>query len=124
MKEPRRDVSLDHLLDLDGLVMVVDPAGKHWVKFMVRRVPASVEQPHGLSYALTLHDEAGKRLVGFDNAHPIRRTTGPSGRAGGHRDHKHRLHTVRPYGYTDAATLLADFWTEVDAVLRERGVLR
>jgi hypothetical protein len=27
-----------------------------------------------------------------------------------------------PYDYTDAATLLADFWTEVDAVLKEKGV--
>jgi hypothetical protein len=25
--------------------------------------------------------------------------------------------------YQDAATLLADFWTAVDAVLRERGVI-
>jgi hypothetical protein len=31
---------------------------------------------------------------------------------------------VRPYEYTDAATLLADFWAEVDAVLEERGVSR
>ncbi|HZS85313.1 MAG TPA: hypothetical protein VFA50_20745 [Stellaceae bacterium] len=26
-------------------------------------------------------------------------------------------------GYRDAATLLADFWELVDAVLRERGVI-
>lgn len=29
----------------------------------------------------------------------------------------------RAYEYRDAATLLADFWTTVDAVLRERGVI-
>jgi hypothetical protein len=29
---------------------------------------------------------------------------------------------VRLYEYQDAATLLADFWAEVDAVLKERGV--
>lgn len=29
----------------------------------------------------------------------------------------------KPDEYRDAATLLADFWTEVDAVLKERGVL-
>jgi hypothetical protein len=28
---------------------------------------------------------------------------------------------VRPYDYTDAATLLADSWTEVDAVLKQGG---
>jgi len=27
------------------------------------------------------------------------------------------------YEYRDAATLLADFWSTVDAVLRERGVI-
>ena len=29
--EPPRDPGLDTLLDLDGQVMVVDPAGRHWV---------------------------------------------------------------------------------------------
>lgn len=29
----------------------------------------------------------------------------------------------RSYEYRDAATLLADFWTMVDGVLRERGVI-
>jgi hypothetical protein len=29
---------------------------------------------------------------------------------------------IRPYEYRDAATLLADFWSEVDAVLKEKGV--
>jgi hypothetical protein len=38
-------------------------------------------------------------------------------------DHRHRLRTVRAYAYRDAATLLADFWQTVDAVLREKGVI-
>jgi hypothetical protein len=42
---------------------------------------------------------------------------------GGPQDHRHRLRTIRPYDYRDAATLLADFWSTVDAVLRERGVI-
>ena len=33
------------------------------------------------------------------------------------------LRTIRPYDYQDAATLLADFWAEVDAVLKQRGVI-
>ena len=37
--------------------------------------------------------------------------------------HRHRLRTIRFPQYRDAATLLADFWTTVDAVLRERGVI-
>jgi len=38
-------------------------------------------------------------------------------------DHRHRLRTVKPYEYRDAAGLLADFWATVDAVLREKGVI-
>jgi len=39
-------------------------------------------------------------------------------------DHRHRLRTTRAYDYRDAATLVADFWSAVDGVLRERGVIR
>jgi len=61
--EPR-DPSLDVLLDLDGQAFVVDPEGGHWVRFVVTRVPASAEKPHGLDYSLTLHGPDGERLVG------------------------------------------------------------
>lgn len=119
-----RDLTLDALLDLDGEVMIVDPAGLHWVRFSVRRVPVTSEKPHGLDYALTLHGPDGGRLVGFDNAHPVRSSAGPGGRYAGPNDHRHRLQTVRPYVYRDAATLLADFWSVVEAVPKERGVIR
>ena len=112
------DPALDTLLDLDGLTLVVDPRGGYWVRFVVTRVPSTPEKPHGLDYSLTLHGSNGERLVGFDNAHP----TGKQKR-GDPQDHRHRIRTVRPYEYSDVATLLADFWTEVDAVLKERGVI-
>lgn len=70
MIEPR-DPTLDVLLDLDGQVLVVDPEGGHWVRFVVTRVAVSPEKPHGLDYSLTLHGPDGERLVGFDNAHPV-----------------------------------------------------
>jgi hypothetical protein len=116
-----RDPGLDVLLDLDGAVFAVDAEGKYVVKFVVKRVPPSAERPQGLSYSLTLHDEAGARLVGFDNAHPAPRSKGRRRRTV--HDHRHRLRSIRPYEYHDAAALLADFWAEVDAVLNERGVL-
>jgi hypothetical protein len=122
VSEQIRDRSLDTLLDLDGQVFVVDPDGKYWVKFSIKRVDPTPERPHGLSYSLTLHTESGERLVGFDNAHSVRRAAGPAGKSRKRHDHKHRLRTVRPYDYKDAATLLADFWAEVDAVLKQRGV--
>lgn len=118
-----RDPSLDTLLELDGQVLVIDPETSHWVRFAVRRVPASEAKPHGLDYSLTLHGPDGERLVGFDNAHPVRDRSGPGGKTGPTFDHKHRQKAVRPYQYKDAATLLADFWSAVDAVLREKGIV-
>lgn len=79
------------------------------------------ERPHGLSYSLTLHAPDGTRLVGLDNAHPVRARRGPGTRRHGQRDHRHRMRKIRPYEYKDAATPLEDFWKEVDAVLKERG---
>src|SRR5215470_12390710 len=116
-----RDLGLDVLLELDGETFAVDAEGKYLVRFIVRRVPPSPERPHGLSYSLTLHDESGARLVGFDNAHAAPTRRGHSGRVA--YDHRHRLETIRPYVYRDAVTLLADFWAEVYAVLKERGEL-
>ncbi len=117
MTEPR-DPTLDVLLDLDGQVLVVDPDGSYWVRFVVTRVAVSPAKPHGLDYSLTLHGPDGERLVGFDNAHPVE-----GQKRGGPQDHRHRLRTIRAYEYRDAATLLAEFWGTVDAVLRERGVI-
>ena len=121
-----RDPALDTLLDLDGVTMVLDTDGHYWVKFEVKRVPASEEKPHGLDYSLTMHgpgsgDPHDSRLVGFDNAHPVQKR-GPARRTRGGWDHKHRFRAVRPYDYADAATLLTDFWEQVYSVLQERGV--
>ena len=114
----RPDPTLDVLLDFDGQVFVVDPEGGHWVRFVVTPVPVSPAKPHGLDSSLTLHGPGGERLVGFDNAHPVAKQ-----RRGEPQDHHHRMRTIRPYDYRDAATLLGDFWATVDAVLRDRGVI-
>ena len=119
---PDRDPGLDTLLDLHGQTLFVDEAG-HWVKFVVHRTDMTAERPHGLSYSLTLHAPDGDRLVGFDNAHPVRRRRGPERRRRRERDHRHRLRTIRPYEYRDAATLLEDFRNEVDGVLKERELM-
>ena len=119
---PPCDPSLDTLLELDGQILVIDAAGDHWVQFHVKRVPPTRERPHGIDSSLTLHGPDGRRLVGFDNAHAVQPTTGPSGCSRRRSDHRHRHGAVRPCVYRDAATLVADFWREVDAVLTERGV--
>jgi hypothetical protein len=114
----KHDPALDALLDLDGINLVVDPEGGYWVRFVVTRIEPSTEKPHGLDYSLTLHGPDGERLVGFDNAHRVR-----GQRRGNPQDHRHRRRTIKPYEYTDAAALLADFWKEVDSVLNEKGVI-
>jgi hypothetical protein len=118
-----RDQTLDTLLDLDGLVFVVEQSGQHWVKFEVRSITPTREKPHGLDYSLTLHGPSGERLVGFDNAHSVKASGGPGGKREAW-DHKHRLRTIRPYDYSNAAALIEDFWKLVDDVLEERGVKR
>lgn len=122
------DPGLDGLLDLDGQAYWLDEAGLYWVKFTIKRVPASEAKPHGLDYSLTLHgpdsgDPKDSRLVGFDNAHAVAETGAPG--AGKKRpawDHKHRLRTVRPYDYMSAEALVFDFWEQVYRILDERGV--
>jgi hypothetical protein len=113
----RRDASLDSLLDLHGQVLVIDEAG-YWVKFVVHKVPASVDKPHGLDYTLTFHGPGGERLVGFDNAHQVPGCRTVAAEA---KDHRHRLRAVRPYDYVNAGLLLTDFWNEVESVMREEG---
>jgi hypothetical protein len=114
-----RDHSLDTLVQLDGEKFVIE--GNFWIKFEVKQVSATPEKPHGLEYSLTLHDGDGERLLGFDNAHPVREGTGPGARTRIEFDHKHKGQRIRFYYYEDAATLLTDFWAEADLILRERS---
>jgi hypothetical protein len=78
------DPDWDLLLDLDGESFATGAHGDYVIRFVVKRVPASRERPHGLSYSLTLHDGSGSRLVGFDNAHapPARKGQSRKDKAG------------------------------------------
>jgi hypothetical protein len=118
-----RDPTAEVLLDLDGQVFVVNAKARYWVRFSVSRVDSTPERPHGLKYSMTLHGPDGSRLIGFDNAHPVRESSRPGGKGRGPLDHKHRMETVRSYRFKDAATLLEDFWAEVDKLLREKGAI-
>jgi hypothetical protein len=117
-----RDPSLDTLLDLDGQTFVIDERGGFSVRFVVRRVPADESRPHGLAYSLTLHGPNGERLVEYDNAHPPPRRKVSGRKAESRHDHRHRVRTISPYQYKDAGILLADFWSDVDEMLRQLGV--
>ena len=120
MSTYHHDPGLDTLLLLDGQTLFVDEKG-HWVKFVVVRTEVTPGRPYGLKYSLTLHAPDGTRLVGFDNAHAVKKRPGPGARRRKEGDHRHRLRAIQPYEYKAAATLLEDFWKEVNAVLKERG---
>jgi|SRR5271154_7146345 len=121
MAESKHDPGLDALLALDGVVLVVDPHSRHWIKMVVKQVAASPQRPHGISYSLTLHTAGGERLIGYDNAHAVGAGSGPGRRRNAAHDHRHRHGATKAYAFSDAATLMQDFWNDVEEVLRERG---
>ena len=107
------------LLDLHD--QVIDQEDGYWVKIEVWEVATSKDIPHGIRYSLTLHAPNGRRLLGYDNAHAVR---AKGSRFSGRRmpfDHRHRHVADKgiPYTFRDAYQLLADFFAEVDSVLKE-----
>jgi hypothetical protein len=85
---------------------------------VVTRVPESPEKPHGLDTRLRCTARMAQGWSASTMPIPVAKQ-----KRGEPQDHRHRLHTIKAYEYRDAATLLGDFWTAVDAVLRERGVI-
>ncbi|WP_210254844.1 DUF6516 family protein [Methylocapsa sp. S129] len=96
----------------------------YWLKFEIGRVTPTPERPHGLRYSFTLHDAEGNRLVGFDNAHRASPPKSGYRRTRIERDHWHRAgdDPGRPYAFTTADQLLADFFAEARRVLNDHGV--
>ena len=116
------DHTLEFLLAFDGRIHHLEKG--YWLKFEIRQIDPSLTQPHGLRYSFTLHDPKGRRLIGFDNAHGVPGHGSRKRRARVAHDHWHRVvgDIGRPYRFTDADHLLADFFAEVRRVLAERGV--
>ena len=112
---PDVDYELEALLSLDGLEFQF--AGGFRVKIAAQQVEATRNRPQGIKYSLTLHEPAGQRIYGLDNAHAAR-----------HRrpefDHRHvyGARRVTAYAYMGPVRLLEDFYAEVERILRERGV--
>lgn len=77
-----------------------------------------------MRYSLTLHNADGTRLLGFDNAHGVMPSGGRFRKSADAHDHWHRTMNDpgRPYVFTTADQLLADFFTEVRRVLGELGI--
>lgn len=115
-----KDHGLDILLHLDGDRYFIDEDGAYEVCFSIKKTSVSTGKPYGINYSLVLIDKHGERIVGFDNAHPV-----PDGKRRSSKktvtfDHKHVRDRTTPYNYQGAVKLVADFWKEVDKILREK----
>jgi hypothetical protein len=113
--------SLETLLNLDGIV--IEQAGGHWAKFEVHEVPETEQIPHGIRYSLTLHEPNGKRIMGFDNAHAVKRNKKWQHVSTRTFDHYHRHSQDKgvAYLFINAEQLLKDFWLMVDKILNSLG---
>lgn len=114
----RPDRSIETLLELDGSLF--EQEGGFWMKIEANRVDATEFIPHGIRYSLTLHNQHGTRVLGYDNAHAVK----PPGKFkfAGRRlpyDHRHRTASDKgvPYEFDSAQELLEDFFAEVDRVI-------
>jgi hypothetical protein len=116
-----RREGLETLLELDGTVLVQE--GSYWVHIRAWQVQRSQKIRHGVRYSLTLHNTAGERILGYDNAHlPTDRKSNFSAvkktRSNDHR-HPYKKTQSISYEYQSAYQLLTDFFTDVDSVLKE-----
>ena len=111
------------LAGYDGLIYTL--ASGYWLKFEVRAIGVSVAVPHGVRYSFTMHNPAGDRVLGFDNAHGVphmgSRFIAPPVEA----DHWHRDESDegRPYAFVSADQLIVDFFAAVDVKLAALGLL-
>jgi hypothetical protein len=88
-------------------------------------VRASPGRPHGLKYALTLHDRNDDRILGYDNSHGIDVATGPAKRSKQPERYDHidrRGRKSVPYEFTTPYQLVADFFADVERILKEEDV--
>lgn len=115
------DRSLSILLDLDGTNIGVGT--QYWVKISAWVTEPDEARPHGIRYELTLHDASNRRILGFDNAHAVKRPGGRFVEQPRAYDHLHRgpKDAGVPYSYVSAGKLVGDFWKAVFEALEELG---
>lgn len=106
------------LLDLHG--QILDQEDGYWIKIEAWLVDISETIPHGIRYSLTLHDPSGVRILGYDNAHAVKVKGNKYSCRRIEFDHRHRNEedTGVPYEFQTTYQLLADFFDEVDTVLK------
>ena len=112
----------DYILDLHRQKIGYDNG--YWVSIRAVRIDPDEHRPDGLQYSLTLHDENGDRILGYDNSHAVDVTSGPARKSKrtSRSDHiDRRGKRSLPYTFTTPFKLLEDFFAEVDAILKGMG---
>lgn len=113
-------LGLQTLLELNGHICEVGDG--YWIKFEATLVTVTNARPAGIKYSLTIHAPSGERLGGYDNAHAAKTGNGPGRQKGPPDDHRHRGRSMERYPYTDAETLVRDFWCLVEGIMKEEGI--
>ncbi|MFM9969101.1 MAG: DUF6516 family protein [Burkholderiales bacterium] len=115
------DPTLGMLLDLHGTNIMI--GARYWVKINAWLIEPDEARPHGIRYELSLHDAGNRRLLGFDNAHAVKRPGGRFIEQPLTYDHMHRgpKDAGVPYAYENAGKLVADFWRTVFKAMDELG---
>ena len=116
------EAELELLLSLDG--QSYEAAIGYVVEFSVTRTEKTAERPHGISYSLVFRPRHGTPFVRFDNAHAVERLGGRFVKSARAFDHWHRTarDSGRPYEFTTATRLLADFWAAVKRAMTEMEI--
>jgi len=114
-----RDYGLETLLDLNGEIFPMENG--YWTKFEARKVTPNEHIPHGIKYSLTLHNSRNERIIGYDNAHGIKRKGNKYTANRIVWDHKHKQNIVEPYEFDSAGQLLEDFWNDVNRIIDENN---
>jgi hypothetical protein len=107
------DRELEAVLALDGYTYRF--AEGYRVKIEAKSTAVTAHRRQGVKYRLTLHDQAGRRIYGMDNAHGVRRRDAF--------DHRY-LYGARkavPYDFGGPARLIEDFYREVERIIAARG---
>lgn len=111
---------IEYLLDLHLQKIGYDNG--YWVTMRVFRIEPDTGRPHGLQYALTLHDHNDDRVLGFDNSHAISVGSGPAKRSRRPKQWDHidrRDQKSVPYRFVSPYQLVEDFFKAVDEILNE-----
>ena len=114
----------DYILDLHRRKIGYDNG--YWVTMRVTRVTPTEGRPHGLKYALTLHDQNDDRILGYHNSHPIDVATGPAKKSSRPKRFDHidrRGKQSVPYEFATPFKLVEDFFAHVERILKQEGVL-